>query len=170
MRGHHEIEHKWLIRMPDERALAERDGCVRWEIVQTYLLSDKGVTERVRSIRQDGRMKYVHTVKKRISTLTSDEDERTVSPGEYESLLQRADPGRRPVAKTRYRIPWGEHLLEIDIYPFWTDRAILEIEVSDERESIVLPEWLQVIREVTQDLRYRNARLALSVPMDAVPD
>lgn len=168
MRGHFETEHKWLIRMPDVRRLSREPGCIRWDIVQTYLASPNGVTERVRSIGQDGQTRYVHTVKRRVSVLTSTEDERDLSPEEYAALLERADPARRAVEKTRYRIPWKGRLLEIDIYPFWEDRAILEIEVDEESESVSWPEWLEVVREVTGDGRYRNARLAAAVPMDDI--
>ena len=46
------------------------------------------------------------------------------------------------------------------MYPFWKDRAILEIELADENEKIDFPEGIRVIREVTDDERYKNASLA----------
>ena len=168
MNGTYEIEHKYLIRMPDIEMLAGLPGCVRWKIHQTYLSSEKGVTERVRSIDQDGSMSWWHTTKKRISALTSDEAEVGIAREEYDRLLNRADPGRQTIVKTRYRIPFRGQLLEVDVYPFWKDRAILEVEVSDEKQAVLFPEWLQVIREVTADKRYKNAHLAKNIPMDPI--
>ena len=49
---------------------------------------------------------------------------------------------------------------EIDIYPFWNDKAIAEIELSDENATIVFPKQLKVMKEVTDDDSYKNASLA----------
>ena len=71
-----------------------------------------------------------------------------------------ADPALRPIRKTRYCLTWEEQYFEIDVYPFWQDRAILEIELSDENAPIRFPKELKVLREVTEDEEYRNASLA----------
>ena len=49
---------------------------------------------------------------------------------------------------------------EIDVYPFWKDKAIVELELSDEHQPIVFPKELKVIKEVTDDPAYKNAALA----------
>ena len=49
---------------------------------------------------------------------------------------------------------------EIDIFPFWIDKAYVEIELTDENEYFELPEFLKVIKEVTQDKNYTNRALA----------
>ena len=52
------------------------------------------------------------------------------------------------------------YYIEIDIYPFWKDIAIAEIELNDENQKIELPKKLNVIKEVTNDERYKNVQLA----------
>ena len=49
---------------------------------------------------------------------------------------------------------------EIDIYPEWTDKAIMEIELHSENQQIVFPEGINVIREVTDDPAYSNHEIA----------
>ena len=49
---------------------------------------------------------------------------------------------------------------EIDVYPFWNDKAIAEIELSDENASVEFPPKIKVIKEVTEDEAYKNASLA----------
>ena len=49
---------------------------------------------------------------------------------------------------------------EIDIYPFWNDKAIMEIELRDENQEYVLPSNITVIKEVTDDDEYKNSSLA----------
>lgn len=47
-----------------------------------------------------------------------------------------------------------------DIYPFWNDKAILEIELSDEKADVSFPDFIKFIKEVTDDDNYKNASLA----------
>ena len=55
---------------------------------------------------------------------------------------------------------------EIDVYPFWQDRAVMEIELADEAEAVKLPPEIEIIKEVTRDRRYTNAALAREIPLD----
>ena len=71
-----------------------------------------------------------------------------------------ADPAKRPIRKTRYCLTWDNQYFEIDLYPFWNDKAIVEIELSDENADIRFPAAINVIREVTDDASYKNAALA----------
>jgi len=50
--------------------------------------------------------------------------------------------------------------LEIDIYPFWNDKAILEIESCSEDEPVNIPKEIKIIKEVTADEKYKNKSLA----------
>lgn len=164
-----EIERKYLIRMPDVRALAAMAGCELWEIRQTYLLGcGKGYTHRLRRMRVNGRLVYIENEKRRVNQLRCEENEREISREEYEELMLRADPELRSIEKRRYRIPYGGHTMEIDVYDFWSDRATLEVELSGEDEALTLPPWLDVVRELTGEAAYKNYALAREVPMEAL--
>ena len=164
-----ECERKFLIRYPDTRLLLSL-GAKRSEITQTYLVAEKGATERVRMRTEDGETRYTHTVKRRISSLSAIEEEKEISREEYELLLGNTDKTRRPVEKVRYALPYGGYTLEIDVYPFWTGQAVLEIELGGEDEEPAIPPFLSVIREVTGDLAYKNVSLAKEIPEeDKIP-
>ena len=60
------------------------------------------------------------------------------------------------IRKTRYCLSENGQYFEIDLYPFWKDQAIVEIELL----QIQLPGFLHVIKEVTDDDSYKNASLA----------
>ena len=79
---------------------------------------------------------------------------------EYLERLMDADPERKPIRKDRYCLANGNQYFEIDIYPFWQDQAILEIELTDPDEEIRFQEFISLIREVTDDEAYQNASLA----------
>ncbi len=164
-----EIERKFLIALPSEdRLLAE--GAVCDDITQTYLLSEAGVTARVR--RREGAVgvEYTHTEKRCITAITAREDERIIDREEYAVLLKTADPDLSPIRKRRYSLPYGGRLLEIDVYPFWERTAVLEVELPTEDAPLTLPPYLTVIAEVTEDKRYKNVSLAAKVPEEPNPD
>ena len=91
-----------------------------------------------------------------------------VEPIDYTSFLKKADPRRNTIRKTRYCLPYEGQLFEIDVFPFWQDRAYLEIELKNEDQSICFPPEIELIREVTEDPRYTNAALSLQIPMDDI--
>jgi len=165
-----EIERKYLIRMPDEAVLAAMPGCEKWEILQTYLKGcGNGYSNRVRRIRANGKEEYIQTEKRRVSAMSARESERTLSREEYLALMEQADPALNSIDKRRYRIPFAGQLLEIDLYSFWNDRATLEIELEDEAQQPVLPDWLEIVRELTGEPAYKNLYLAREIPMEALP-
>ncbi len=161
---HCEIERKYLIRYPDIKTLQTQKGVEQWEIVQIYLtVSGPGETRRIRQVVSGGEIKYYKTFKKHLTSLTNEEDEGEIDQLEYIHLCQEQQPGCKPVGKTRYRIPYEGHILEFDIYPFWNDRAILEIELEREDEGAAIPDYVQIIRDVSTDPAYKNRSLAENV-------
>lgn len=50
--------------------------------------------------------------------------------------------------------------IEIDLFDFSDDKAIMEIELTSMSQSIELPDFIHVIKEVTKDDSYSNYNLA----------
>ena len=161
-----EIEHKYLIEYPDRKALLEMPGARSVQIVQTYLISEDGSTERVRRWESSGEIRFFHTVKRRLTGLSHLEDEREIDEKQYSALLGRKRPGSESIVKERILIPYRGRTVEVDIYPFWSDRAIAEVEVMSEEEEVFLPGCVKPIREVTDDIRYKNTSLAMDHDFD----
>ena len=160
-----EIERKYLIEYPDINLL-EKYADSKSEIAQTYLKTDNGLTSRVRKRTTDGVTKYIFTEKKRITDVKCIENEREIGIEEYEKLLRLSDTERRTVEKTRYCIPFNGRVVEVDVYPFWNDRAIAEVEMENENEEVVLPDFINVIRDVTAEKAYKNYAIAKEIPTD----
>ena len=155
-----EIERKFLIEYPDLRWLEKIPNCRKVDIMQTYLKANDGDELRVRQRGENGSYIYYKTLKRRISDTVRTEIEQRLSQKEYLQLLMEADPAKRPIRKTRYCLTYANQYFEIDVYPFWQDKATVEIEMSDENAEIHFPEELKMIREVTDDPSYKNAALA----------
>lgn len=75
-------------------------------------------------------------------------------------MLMDADVTKKQIRKTRYCLTYENQYFEIDVYPFWQDKVIAEIELSDENTKVVFPKQIKVIKEVTDDESYKNAALA----------
>ena len=155
-----EIERKFLIEYPDIRWLESLPNCRRVEIIQTYLNSGENEEVRVRQRGYDGHYVFFQTTKRLISGVKRVEIEQRLSEREYLRLLMNADTTRRQIRKNRYCLTYESQYFEIDVYPFWNDKAIVEIELSDEHAEIKFPEQIKVIKEVTDDESYKNASLA----------
>lgn len=157
-----EIERKYLIEFPDIKFLNNFKSCKRAEIVQTYLKSNnKNESVRIRQRGFKGTYSYTKTIKKDVSSTTREEIESKISQAEYISLLTQADNKRRQIIKTRYSLVYKNQYFEIDIYPDWHDRAIMEIELREENQKVVIPPFVKVIKEVTGDKSYRNENISL---------
>ena len=166
---HCEIERKYLIRYPDVDHLAAQPGCEIWAITQVYLPDGEGgQTRRIRKVQVDEALKYYRTFKRHLSTLSNEEDEGEITAADYERYFQERDMGRQPILKTRYRVPYAGHVLEFDVYPFWKDRAVMEIELEREDEAAEIPDYVRVIRDVTGEKAYKNRQLAKRVPMEEI--
>lgn len=163
----YEIERKFLIKYPGAELL---DACESVsEIEQTYLAGGEAdYSERVRKRVSDEACVYTHTRKKHITDMRRIELEDEIDEAEYNRLLLRSDPARRVVHKKRYCLNFHSQLFEIDIYPFWSDRAIMELELSDDAQTISFLPDISIIKEVTDDKRYTNASLARSIPFDEI--
>lgn len=155
-----EIERKFLIEYPNIKWLESLPNCRKVDIIQTYLVSGNGDELRVRQRGENGSYICFKTRKRLIDGMKRIELEERLSQEEYMRLLMEADPTKRPIRKTRYCLTWDNQYFEIDVYPFWKDRAVAEIELSDENTPIRFPKELKVIREVTDDPTYKNAALA----------
>ena len=162
---HLEIERKYLIRMPSSALLGKLPVS---GIEQVYILTPDGTRERIRRRDYGDRIVYTHTAKRRLSDLTRVEIEREITAGEYGRLLAQADPTRCPVRKKRYLYDYDAQRFEIDVFPFWEDRALMELELENEGQEIRLPPEIGIIREVTSDGRYTNSAIAREIPRESV--
>ena len=150
-----EIERKWLINVNDIPYNLEEG--IEQKIVQTYINFSPEI--RVRNINNGE--KYILTVKSNMSVdgLTRDEKEYYISKEEYDNLLKKQEGNT--ITKTRYQIYDKGNIVEIDIFKNELQGlAYMEIEFETEEKARAFetPSW--VIKDVTDDIRYKNGYLA----------
>lgn len=158
-----EAARRYLIVCPDLGTLERLPNCRKVEMVQTWLLAREGVDPRVRSRCENGNYIFYKTYNRPVPDAAPIELEEPLTEEEYLALLLEADPAKRPLRKTRYCLTHDGQYFEIDVYPFWPDRAIVEIELRGEGEEVRFPEDWEILREVTRDPAYRAEALVAFV-------
>ena len=144
-----EIERKFLVAARDWATLGEGE-CYR----QGYLARDP-VTVRIRVAGERGYL----TLKGRSTGISRSEFEYGIPLEDAEALLALCTTPL--IEKTRYRIPHGQHVWEVDVFD--GDNAglvVAEIELASEDEPFQRPDWLG--EEVSGDYRYSNSALAVT--------
>ena len=150
---------KFLVEHPDIAQLESMPACKRVDIVQTYLCGTGDGTTDIRRRGLDGHYIYYKTEQRRAGGEIV-ENEKRLTEDEYTELLKLADPSLRPLEKQRYYLINENQYFDIDVYPFWDDRAVLEIELSHDGEEIHFPDCIKLIKDVTNDPEYTNYALA----------
>jgi adenylate cyclase len=120
---------------------------------QAYLSTDKARTVRVRVVEDQAWL----TIKGLTEGVTRAEFEYEIPLADAVTLLESIC--HQPVIdKTRYRIPHGEHVWEVDEFHGTNQGLVVaEIELTAEDEAFEKPDWLGP--EVSGDPRYFNANL-----------
>ena len=156
-----ETKRKYLIARPDLRMLKQRPHCQRVEITQAYLRSEiPGETIRIRQRGLNGSYVYFKTRKRSVDGMKRVEMEERLTRHEYLDLLMQADPAYRPIRKERYCLSENGLYYNIDIYPEWDDRALMDVELYSADDKVVFPEGIDVIREVTGEKEFTNPYIA----------
>ena len=156
-----DTERKYLIEYPDVRELESRPNCQSVDILQAYLKSEiPGEMIRIRQRGRDGSYIYYKTRKRLVEDGKRIEMEERLSRNEYLELLMQADPDYRPIRKQRFCLSENGLYYNIDVYPQWTDQALMEIDLYDGEEEVRIPEGIRVIREVTGEPEFSNPAIA----------
>lgn len=164
-----EIRRRYLIDYPDMEKLESIEDCHRIEIEQVYMRSAEDVEIRVRRQKSGRDCTFYMTRQKVSDGKRRLESETRLSEKVYLKLLEEADPARGRILKTRYSLIWKGQDFAIDLYPFWKDRALVEVSLSSEKQTIHFPPFLKHRKEVTGDERYEVSFLARTVTQHLKP-
>lgn len=156
-----ETNKKYLIAMPDVKALEEKYAAVPVDMMQTYLLeTNPQVERRVRQQRNGTEYLYFYT-EKRVTDSGKWETERPISQKAYIQYLMEGDSSLHAVHKVKYRFTYEHQNFAIDVYPFCKDKAVMRVAVPSEMGGVVLPPEVTILEEVTGRPEFKNKYLAM---------
>lgn len=150
-------QHKFLVDKIDLDGLKNRHF-VKLELEQFFVEDNENENVMVRKTVKDGHAGYSRTVKKdtdvaseRITT------SRIISKREYSELA--ACNSDMPIRKCRYCFSYGNQYYKLDVFENPKGLVVLETELTNESKEIVIPDFLSVKKDITDDKEYRNANL-----------
>lgn len=144
-----EIERKFLVK-----GEFKNQATSSTRIQQGYILSAGGRTVRIRIRGEKG---YI-TIKGPSNTagIARYEWEKEIPLNEAQELMLLCEPGI--IDKTRYLVPSGKHIFEVDEFYGENQGLIMaEVELNSEDEEFKKPDFIG--KEVTGDRRYYNGHL-----------
>jgi adenylate cyclase len=146
-----EIERKFLVKSLD----FINETTKKEKIAQGYLNSHPERTVRIRIKNNLGYITIKGLGDKTGTTRL--EWEKEIALKEAETLLTLCETG--VIEKTRYLIPNGKHVLEVDVFEGENNGLVIaEIELTNAQEFFTKPHWLA--EEVTGNEKYYNAYLS----------
>lgn len=151
-----EIERKFLVLNDD----FIKESSSKSSIIQGYIFSNPEKSVRVRIKKNCDISEAFITIKGNgnESGTTRDEFEYSIPVLDAESMFDLCDS---MLIKTRYEVPIGEHVYEVDIFKGRNSGLIVaEIELDSEDEKFLKPSWLG--EEVTGDVKYYNSSLSVN--------
>lgn len=164
-----EIERKFLVKFPSSwSALSDMfDELVDIKrISQTYLKPDGDkpsarIRKTIEGLTGDTDTVYHFNQKTPVETGVHKEKEFEIDKSEYTKLLKKSRPDKVTLDKTRFVFKYNEQIFELDVFkgPL-KGLAILEIELKNKKDTVELPPFLKVIKEVTKEKKFNNFSLA----------
>ncbi len=146
------VERERTFLVGEHPSLNGSGCCIR----QGYIAIDRRVAVRVREQSEIGATLTI----KAGAGASRTEIEWPIEQAQFDALWPLAE-GRR-VEKTRHRVPVGEHVAEVDVFAGSLDGLwLIDVEFASDEALAAFdpPAWFGP--EVTDDLRYSNAHLAV---------
>ena len=163
-----EIERKYIIRMPDMDVVRSQSEHTESSILQIYLHHERGESHRIRRREYIDKVVCTETRKVRLDNMSANETESSISETAFNILAKSPLEGHRPIEKVRHTFRMGDYVYEIDVYPKWKNTAILEVELPTRDASPEIPEFLEVIKDVTGERKYKNFAMSKHFPNEVI--
>ena len=151
----------YLIEVNDEilKRFAAEDNYSDAHIIQHYLLSDDGYEKRIRERHNGDDVLYTYSEAKYLSTNERIKTDRVLTSREYNEHKRQIDHSIEMTDKMRYSFINNDLFYKLDVYDFDKTKGILSVADNGEND-IVLPDYVKVLKDVTDDSDYKNYYLA----------
>lgn len=130
---------------------------VKLEIEQYFIESEENETIMIRKTTKDGHSLYSQTVK----TDTDIINERITSTKKIteEEYREYTKTGKTPIRKCRYCFTYNNQYFKLDIFEEPENMMILETDLTNKSAEVKIPGFINVIKNVTNDVEYRNSNI-----------
>ena len=154
--------NKYLIEVNEE--LLERfKGEANYStshIIQHYLKPDNGHERRIRMRETGDTVMYSYSDANYLSTNERIKKDRVLTQREYNEFLSQIDKNLNVLDKMRYSFIENGNFYKVEVFDFDKTKGILSVDVPLDGREIKIPEYIKVIKDITDDVSYKNYYLA----------
>lgn len=150
------VEKKYLISMPDVEQLIKNKQCRKVHVKQHYIIDETRQEKEKIVLRRENNKNFYYKVVKKNKVKYSN----SITADKYINKLEDENKKFYHIHKDRYYYIFDSRCIKIDVFPFWKDKAILEVDVLNDRENIKFPKFVHIIEDVTDNEAYKNYYLA----------
>ena len=148
-----EIERKFLLKNDDWKPLVTETHVIKQGYLQSGLEASQKSSVRIRISDDEANI----NIKSVDLTMIRQEFEYPIPLADAKQMLSTLCDANH-ITKTRYHVPYGSHLWEIDIFDGANEGLqFAEIELKHVDEDFEMPDW--IAEEVSDDKRYYNISL-----------
>ena len=155
--------YKYLVEFDDDmlEKIKTKQNYSNMHIEQYYLIATDGIERRIRKrVRNDNEL-YSYSEAKYLSTNERIKSDKVLSSRQYYDYSSEIDKNLKPINKERHSFIDDGLFYKLDIFDFDKSKGILSVQVG-EGQDIKLPDYVKVIKDVTNDKNYKNYYLAQS--------
>lgn len=150
------IEKKFIIEKPDLNYLNNLKDSSKIRMILTYLNESTDDIDVKLLMRKESSKNFYQLIKKGGNSKTTN----YLTADKYIELLENRDLSRKQILKDRYGFVYNSIYYKIDIFDDWDDKAILEIDLLNKNDQIIIPKFITVLEDVSENQDYRNYNLA----------
>ena len=150
------VEKKYLISMPDVDQLMKNKQCRKVHVKQHYVIDETRQEKEKIVLRRENNKNFYYKVVKKNNVKYSN----SITADKYINKLEDETKKFYHIYKDRYYYIFDSRCIKIDVFPFWKDKAILEVDILNDRENIKFPKFVNIIEDVTDNEAYKNYYLA----------
>jgi len=125
--------------------------------------NETGEERRVRARNDEWGTSYFYTIKRKIRPGVRVEIERNIDKYEYQRLLAIKDKNFQTIKKRRSCFFFQGQFIEVDVFDSPQSHKgmwLMEIEQTSVQKELILPPYVKVIKDVTDDEDYSNRFIA----------
>ena len=154
--------NRYLIEVNDEmlEKISGEANYLTSHIVQHYLKAENGYERRIRSRTRGEDVMYSYSEANYLSNNERIKTDKVLTERQYRDYFHQVDKDLNVLDKTRYAFIANGLFFKLDVFDFDHTKGILCVDVPSDGSEAVLPDYIKIIKDVTDDLAYKNYHLA----------
>jgi len=156
--------NKYLIEVDDDvlQAMAKENNYSDSHIIQYYLVSSDGSERRIRERHRGDDVLYIYSEANYLSNNERIKTDRVLTKRQYKDFGRQIDKSIKVTDKKRYSFINDSLFYKLDVFNFDESKGLLSVGDYHDGSKPKLPSYIKVIKDVTDDVNYKNYYLAKS--------